>query len=47
MRVLKRIKTLLIAVVCNVDNTCFHEDWESYYSNIEERRTNKIRESNR
>ena len=47
MKLWKKIKTSLIALVCNEDNTGTSEDWKSHYSNNVERRRKKIRESHR
>ena len=47
MKMWKKIKTSLIALVCNEDNTGTSEDWKSHYSNNVERRRKKIRESHR
>jgi hypothetical protein len=48
MKLWKKIKTSLTAVVCNEDQNCKErEGWESYHSNNEERRIKKIRESYR
>ena len=47
MKLWKKIKTSLIAVVCNEDDTGIREDWKSHCSNNEERRHKKIRESHR
>lgn len=48
MKLWKKIKAPLTAVVCNEDQNCKErEGWESYHSNNEERRIKKIRESYR
>ena len=48
MKLWKKIKTSLVAVVCSEDkNGRDREGWESYHSNNEERRIKKIRESHR
>lgn len=47
MKMWKKIKASLIALVCNEDNTGTSEDWKSHYSNNVERRRKKIRESHR
>ena len=47
MRMLKKIKALLIAVVCKRDNTGSREDWQSHYSNNVARRKRRSFESYR
>ena len=47
MKLWKKIKTSLIAVACNEDNTSIREDWKNHYSNNVERRHKRIRESHR